>query len=90
MPNDAPQTDPDPTRQLTLSRPAHSVSTASAADLVVPGIATTLRLAERFSLTPYEAAYLELAQRHSLPLATLNRNLRAAAPALRIELLGEA
>jgi predicted nucleic acid-binding protein len=51
---------------------------------------TTLRLAERFSLTPYEAAYLELAQRHSLPLATLNRDLRAAAPALRIELLGEA
>jgi predicted nucleic acid-binding protein len=48
----------------------------------------TLRLAERFSLTVYDAAYLELAQRRSLPLATLDRDLRAAAPALNIELLG--
>jgi predicted nucleic acid-binding protein len=49
---------------------------------------TTLRLAERFSLTLYDAAYLELAQRRSLPLATLDRDLRAAAPALNIPLLG--
>jgi predicted nucleic acid-binding protein len=49
---------------------------------------TTLRLAERFSLTPYDAAYLELAQRRSLPLATLDRELRAAAPTLSIECLG--
>jgi predicted nucleic acid-binding protein len=48
----------------------------------------TLRLSERFSLTVYDAAYLELAQRRSLPLATLDRDLRAAAPALNIELLG--
>jgi predicted nucleic acid-binding protein len=48
----------------------------------------TLRLSERFSLTLYDAAYLELAQRRSLPLATLDRDLRAAAPALNIELLG--
>lgn len=49
---------------------------------------TTLRLAERFSLTMYDAAYLELAQRRSLPLATLDKALRAAAPALSIALLG--
>jgi predicted nucleic acid-binding protein len=49
---------------------------------------TTLRLAERFSLTLYDAAYLELAQRRSLPLATLDKELRAAAPALNIALLG--
>jgi predicted nucleic acid-binding protein len=48
----------------------------------------TLRLSERFSLTLYDAAYLELAQRRSLPLATLDRDLRTAAPALNIELLG--
>lgn len=48
----------------------------------------TLRLAERFSLTMYDAAYLELALRHHLPLATLDRELRSAAPALDIELLG--
>ena len=51
---------------------------------------TTLRLAERFSLTLYDAAYLELAQRRSLPLATLDRDLRAAAPVLNVELLGAA
>jgi predicted nucleic acid-binding protein len=51
---------------------------------------TTLRLAERCSLTIYDAAYLELAQRRSLPLATLDKELRAAAPALNIALLGTA
>jgi hypothetical protein len=35
----------------------------------------------------YDAAYLELAQRRSLPLATLDQELRAAAPALNIALL---
>ena len=30
----------------------------------------TLRLCDRFGLTPYDAAYLELAQRRQLPLAT--------------------
>jgi len=32
----------------------------------------TVRLAERFALSVYDATYLELAHRHSLPLATLN------------------
>lgn len=51
---------------------------------------TTLRLAERFSLSTYDAAYLELAQRLSLPLACLDEALRTAAAALAIELLGVA
>jgi predicted nucleic acid-binding protein len=50
---------------------------------------TTLRLAERFLLTLYDAAYLELAQRRSLPLASLYRQLRTAATALGLALLGE-
>ena len=49
---------------------------------------TTLRIAERFSLTTYKAAYLELAQRRSLPLATTHSAMRAADAALDIELLG--
>ena len=49
---------------------------------------TTLRLAERFDLTLYDAAYLELAQRHSLPLATLDREIRTAGSALGVLLLG--
>jgi predicted nucleic acid-binding protein len=50
---------------------------------------TTVHLAERFLLTLYDAAYLELAQRRSLPLATLDRELRSAATALGLVLLGE-
>jgi len=49
---------------------------------------TTLRLAERFGLTIYNAAYLELAQRRSLPLATLDNELREAATAIDVTLLG--
>jgi predicted nucleic acid-binding protein len=41
----------------------------------------TMRLAERHKLTVYDAAYLELAQRRGLPLATLDKDLRAAASA---------
>ncbi len=48
---------------------------------------TTLRLVERFKLTVYDAAYLELAQRRILPLASLDEDLRAAAAALGITLL---
>ena len=48
---------------------------------------TTLRLAERFALTLYDAAYLELAQRRRLPLATLDRELRVAGSALGVSLL---
>ena len=49
---------------------------------------TAFRLSERFGLTLYDAAYVELAQRRSLPLATLDRDMRAAAHALAIPLLG--
>ena len=48
----------------------------------------TLRLAERFGLSAYDASYLELAQRHRLPLASLDRDLRAAATALGLHVLG--
>ena len=49
---------------------------------------TTLQLAERFKLTVYDATYLELAQRLSLPLATLDQELRSAASVLGVRLLG--
>jgi predicted nucleic acid-binding protein len=50
--------------------------------------AATLRLAERFRLTLYDAAYLELAQRRELPLATLDHDLWAAGRSLGTVLLG--
>jgi len=40
---------------------------------------TTLALARAHNLTLYDGAYLELAMRCSLPLATLDRDLRTAA-----------
>jgi predicted nucleic acid-binding protein len=47
-----------------------------------------LRLAEKHRLTLYDAAYLELALRRRLPLATLDRELRTAAEVEGLELLG--
>jgi len=47
----------------------------------------TARLAERYRLTLYDAAYLELAQRRKLPLATLDQDLIRAEKALGMTLL---
>jgi len=47
----------------------------------------TLDLAEEYRLTIYDAAYLELALRRKLPLATLDRQLHEAALALGIALV---
>ena len=43
-----------------------------------------LDLARRFELTVYDAAYLEVAFRRSLPLATLDHRLRKAAEAMGV------
>ena len=50
--------------------------------------AATLALADRFALTLYDAAYLELALRRALRLASLDRDLRAAAEMTGVGLLG--
>jgi predicted nucleic acid-binding protein len=47
----------------------------------------TLSLARGLNLTAYDAAYLELAIRRNLPLATIDRKLRIAAEAVGIALL---
>src|SRR5712691_8877614 len=44
-------------------------------------------LARRFQLTVYDAVYLELAKRETLPLATLDKSLRAAAGKAGVALL---
>ena len=48
----------------------------------------TLRLAERHRMTVNDAAYLELALRLGLPLATLDQELRSAARSEKVHLLG--
>jgi predicted nucleic acid-binding protein len=45
---------------------------------------STLALADRFDLTIFDAAYLELAERRGLPLASLDKELNAAARALGV------
>lgn len=45
-----------------------------------------LDLAEKYRLTAYDAAYLELALREGLPLATLDKDLKKAAQAAGVHL----
>jgi len=49
---------------------------------------TAMRLADRFGITVYDAAYLELAQRRGLPLASLDKELSVAGQALGVAMLG--
>jgi predicted nucleic acid-binding protein len=50
--------------------------------------ASLMALARRRKLTVYDAAYLELAKREALPLATLDRDLEKAAVAEGVTLFG--
>lgn len=48
---------------------------------------STIHLAHRYDLTVYDAAYLELALRTNLPLASLDKQLAAAACQANVEVL---
>jgi len=54
----------------------------------LPNENAILRLARAHRLSVYDAAYLELAQREGLPLATLDADLRKATAAEGVALLG--
>jgi predicted nucleic acid-binding protein len=53
-----------------------------------PEEAAVLTLARRYGLTVYDASYLELAERHAAPLATLDAALAQAAQRENIPLIG--
>ena len=55
-----------------------------------PREAGVLRLARLHGLSVYDAAYLEVAQREGLPIATLDKRLSAAAHAEAVELVAAA
>ena len=57
-------------REMAVEVDGHTVSHA---------LADTLQLARRFKLSSYDAAYLELALRQGLSIATLDVDLRQAA-----------
>ena len=54
---------------------------------VAPGPRQLLELAMRYSLSSYDAAYLELAMRNGLPIASQDRRLREASLQAGIGLL---
>ncbi len=60
------------------------IRTESLQPRLIPGI---VALARNERLTAYDAAYLDLALRHGLPLATLDEALRKAAHRLQVPLL---
>ena len=52
-----------------------------------PGQRQLFELAMRYQLSSYDAAYLELAMRHGLPLATQDLHLKKAAMAAGVDVL---
>lgn len=55
---------------------------------VAHALGETLKLAGRYRLSAYDAAYLELAMRSGLPLATLDADLAKAATTAGVPIFG--
>ena len=72
-------------KRITLEQRKKAIHTLSELPISVDMMTSdhawleTMELAERYSLTLYDASYLELALRRSLPLATLDSSLKNAA-----------
>jgi predicted nucleic acid-binding protein len=78
-------------RRLTERQTARFLRDISRLTITIdssPNEAQVLTLARRHRLTVYDAAYLELAGREVLPLATLDQELAAAARAEQVALIG--
>lgn len=67
----------------------HLISNLAIKEDRAPNEQTLLNLARRHGLSVYDAAYLELAKRERLSLATLDKALMSAAKAEKINLVGE-
>lgn len=81
-------------KRITPARSTEFLVLLSTFDVVVDSeaplraFAELLPLCRSHALTTYDAVYLELAIRRMIPLATLDRDLRAAAKSLGLALLG--
>lgn len=80
----------DAGRRTTLARFLRELPVRLDVETADQAWESTAELAERFRLTVYDVAYLELAHRRRLPLASLDGDLRQAAVAVGVEILGEA
>ena len=77
-------------RRLSHADFDRCISSLSALPIEVDTIAKlpdVLLIAQRLSLSSYDAAYLELARRRGFPLATLDEKLRRACKALKVPVL---
>lgn len=81
------------TRRITASQVRQTIHFLEALPIEIEPLrppqvfADILPLARERRLTSYDAAYLELAFREGLPLATLDRQLRKAARAISVALM---
>ena len=78
----------DSERRLRLAGFLRQLPIAIDDDTIEYAWTMSAQLAERHQLTVYDAAYLELAQRMSLTLATLDGDLRSAARVAGVDLIG--
>jgi len=78
-------TEADSQRFIALIRRLNLVTDQATA---THALGDTLNLARRYKLSAYDAAYLELAQRTGLPLATLDANLAKAATIAGVPIFG--
>lgn len=79
-------------RRISEHRTAEFLRDLATADMALdhsPDEAAVMTLARRHRLTVYDASYLELALRHGIPLATLDRALAAAPRAEGVTLIGD-
>lgn len=71
----------------TLTQDLDEFCEAVQVDLLIPRASILIQLARTSNLTVYDAAYVELAARRRLPLATLDDKLREAARKVGLELV---
>ncbi|MHB8591863.1 MAG: type II toxin-antitoxin system VapC family toxin [Vulcanimicrobiaceae bacterium] len=77
-------------KRISLDRATESLAALDELGITVDGfiltspLATGLGFTQRFGLTAYDAAYLELAVRRSVPLMTRDEKLKRAATDLRL------
>jgi predicted nucleic acid-binding protein len=77
--------------RMTVEDSAHYLELLSSFPIQVDSVEdeqTVLRFARHYRLSFYDAVYLAVAQRNQAPLATLDKDLRSAALAAGIPLLG--
>ena len=78
-------TEADSKRYIALLGQLHIVTDPATA---THALGDTLHLARRYRLSAYDAAYLELALRTGLPLATLDAGLAKAAATAGVQIFG--